>query len=70
MKSKNNNNWFLFDIADAGEEEDGIPATHWVPSIEDYERGKALHKSLASGQRTFDAAASDVEEEAADKNRM
>lgn len=56
-KTKNNNTWSLFEVTDAGEEEDGVPTTYWVPSTEDYARGKALFESLASGRRGFDAGA-------------
>lgn len=61
-KTKNNNTWSLFEITDAGDEEDGVPTTLWVPTVEDYERGKALHDSLASGTRGFDAAAAGGDE--------
>lgn len=57
-KTKNNNTWSLFEVTDAGEEgDDGLPETYWAPTREDFERGKALHDSLATGKRGFDAGA-------------
>lgn len=58
------NNWFMFEVSDAGEEDaNGLPTTRWVDSVEDYERGKALADSLASGARTFDASEAEVVED-------
>lgn len=62
------NNWFMFEVSDAGEEDaNGLPTTRWVDSVEDYERGKALSDSLTTGARTFDASEAAPTEEADDK---
>lgn len=65
LKNKNNNTWHLFEITDAGEQDpaSGLPTTFWAPSVEDFERGKSLHDSLASGARVFNAEDSDAAEE-------
>jgi hypothetical protein len=69
LKTVGPNTWSIFEITDGGEEdEDGLPSTLWVPTLEDYERGAALGKSLASGAQRFDAAAAG--DEAADDEKM
>jgi hypothetical protein len=47
LRQRADQSWYIFDIANAGD--DGEPM--WVPSIEDAERGKTLHESLARGER-------------------
>lgn len=55
-KTKNNNTWSLFEVTDAGPEENGLPTTLWAPSEEDLARGEALYLALASGEKTFNEA--------------
>lgn len=55
LKTRGTQAWYLFDIHDAGQ--DGT--TLWVPSLQDYERGKALNAALESGQRSFEMNAAD-----------
>lgn len=54
LKSRADQSWYLLDVVDAGEPENGIPTTLWIPTPEDAERGRMLHESLADGQRGFD----------------
>lgn len=42
-KSKNNNSWWMFEINDAD--------TQWVATVEDFERGLALHEAFTSGEK-------------------
>ncbi len=42
-KTKNNNSWYMFEINDAD--------TQWVSSVEDFERGLALHEAFATGEK-------------------
>lgn len=51
LKERRDQAWYLFDITDAGPQD---APTMWVPSIQDLERGKALHDSLASGAKQFE----------------
>lgn len=53
LKARQDQSWYLFDVADAGPERNGLPTTMWVPTAEDAERGRNLHESLASGARQF-----------------
>lgn len=42
-KTKNNQSWWMFEINDAD--------TRWVETVEDFERGLALHEAFASGEK-------------------
>lgn len=55
-RTKGPNTWSIYDIVDAGPEEDGFPTTYWAPTDEDFERGAALYNQLASEQKRFDEA--------------
>lgn len=71
LKTRGSQNWYIFDITDAGEID---PKTHhaetyWVPTVEDYNRGKALYDSLASGKVKFEQGVAD-DGEADDDGKM
>lgn len=55
LKQRQDQAWYLYDINDAGpvDSQSHLPTTMWVPSLEDYNRGKQLHDSLASGAKSF-----------------
>lgn len=67
LKQRQDQAWYLFDIADAGkpDPETRLPTTLWVPTAADFSRGKLLHDNLASGAKQMDheAATTTVEEE-------
>lgn len=52
LRQRQDQAWYVFDVADAGE--GNPPATLWVPTIEDYNRGKELFEQLSKGQKSFD----------------
>lgn len=58
LRQRSDQAWYVFDISDAGPEDSAtkMPATMWVPSLADYNRGKQLHDSLASGEHKVDVA--------------
>lgn len=49
--------WFVFDVSDAG----------WVPTKDDYSRGKALHEAFSSGSRKSEAPVHDTKEPTGDE---
>jgi len=61
LKTRGSQNWYIFDITDAGEIDPATkqPSTYWVPTVEDYNRGKALYDSLASGKVKFEQGVAD-----------
>lgn len=71
-RQKNDNNWFVFDVTDAGDEEDdGLPTTMWVPTEDYVKEGARLAKQMGSGQQKFDAgAASGTDDDDADDGKM
>jgi len=69
IRTKGAQSWYVFKITDAGEEEEGIPSTFWVPTLEDLQRGQKLAQDMATGARTFDAAEG-VERPAGDSETM
>lgn len=52
-RTRKDQSWYLFDITNAGPEEDGMPTTLWCPTTEDVARGKLLHEQLSTGVRKF-----------------
>lgn len=65
-KTKGPNTWSIFDIIDAGPEDEGFPTTLWAPTDEDFERGEGLYQSLATEQRRFDESQVGNEDAAGD----
>lgn len=66
LKQRADQAWYLFSIADAGPEFNGLPTTMWCPTKDDCERGKVLNESMESGERRFnddDAAAEEKEKD-------
>lgn len=57
-KTKNNNTWDLFEVQDAGPEENGLPTTLWLDA-EQVELGAQLHFALASGEKKIDESDTD-----------
>lgn len=57
-KTKNDNTWSIFEIKDAGpeDEETGLPTTMWVPTAQDVERGAAIYETMERGARQADFA--------------
>jgi hypothetical protein len=66
LKTRGSQSWYIFDITDAGEIDPKTKRieTYWAPSLEDYNRGKALYDSLAAGKIKFEQGV--VEEETDD----
>jgi hypothetical protein len=68
MRTKNNNNWFIYNISDA---DCGIMATDqtksgpFVSTIEEYNRGKELHEAFATGAVSAEAAQEGTDDHAA-----
>lgn len=56
LREKGPNSWYILQITDAGDEEDGVPTTMWAPTKEDVERGQALATAMQSGAREFNRA--------------
>lgn len=67
LRQRNDQAWYLFDVSDAGDK-DGAKATMWAPTIEDVERGRSLHESLARGEKQFEAGG--VQDDDADGDKM
>lgn len=66
-RTRSDQSWFVFDVMDAGDEdEDGLPTTMWVPTEDYVEAGVKLNKSLGSGQQRFDAGAAGGEDDKGD----
>jgi hypothetical protein len=63
LKTRGSQNWYIFDIQDAGplDPKTNHPETLWVPTVDDYNRGKALYDSLASGKVKMEQGAADDE---------
>ena len=60
LKTRGTQSWYIFDITDAGaQDKSGHADTLWVPTVEDYNRGKALYDSLASGKMKFEQGVAD-----------
>lgn len=57
LKTRGTQAWYVFDVKDAGPLSDGLPTTLWCATRDDYERGRALHDSLKSGQQQFETVA-------------
>lgn len=49
-RNRRDQSWFVFDISDAGEAENGVPTTMWCPTTEDVERGRIIYENFASGK--------------------
>lgn len=58
LKTRGSQNWYIFDITDAVDPKTN-DTPYWVPSVEDYNRGKALYDSLAAGKVKFEQGAAD-----------
>ena len=56
LKSKDNHNWYQYDVSKEG----------YVETVEDYERGLALHEAFASGAKRADEEAADLSDEPAE----
>ena len=55
VKTKGQFTYYVMEVTDAGPaDETKQPTTMWVPTKEDYLRGKALNEGISSGARTFD----------------
>lgn len=65
LVQRGDQSWFLPQITDAGEpdEETQLPTTMWVPSVADYERGKALADSMTAGTKSFDVSETQVDDD-------
>jgi hypothetical protein len=62
-KTRADQSWFLFDVGDAGPEENGLPTTLWTPTLADRERGRILHEQLSSGEKKFSDDAGPADDE-------
>lgn len=58
-KTKNNNTWDLFEVSDAGPEENGLPTTLWLDD-EQVSLGEQLHQALQSGATKIDEKDTDA----------
>lgn len=56
LRQRGDQAWYTFEINDAGDEDPvtHLPRTYWVPSKADFDRGKTLHDSIASGAKVFE----------------
>ena len=70
LRTKGPNSWYMFDVRDAGDDENGLAATFWAPTNEDFERGASLHKAMSKGEVGFNAAEAGADEPAGDNDKM
>jgi hypothetical protein len=61
LKTRGSQSWYIFDITDAGDVDakTNHAETLWVPTVEDYNRGKSLYDSLAAGKVKFEQGIAD-----------
>ena len=58
LKAKGSQSWHMFEVRDAGPADQlGQPTTLWVPTAEDYLRGKKLFEDITAGRLDFEKGA-------------
>ena len=64
MKARGQQTWYIYEVSHAGEvdAETNLSKPMWVPTAEDYERGKKLYEDLSSGKMDFDKSGGEEEE--------
>jgi hypothetical protein len=69
IKQRGSQSWYLFDITDAGDLEDGLPTTLYATDAQ-IERGEQLHKALTTGRAKIDEDTLEDRSQAGDDDRM
>lgn len=63
VRNRADQTWFVLDPQDAGEpDERGLRGVMYVPTVEDYNRGKTLHTALSAGEVKLAEESSSTEE--------